>query len=882
MENCKNSTLTHHDCWGKTVRETGEPGISVYQHSLAAKFVCQELLKYLLPETKQLIKAKYAPELTALHDIGKIDLHFQQQCPKWMETYGFQALDLGKVFHQNISQRWLMDEKLGKFSWVAGWHHGTLDHLGIPPGMTEYDSYSTFGDLKQSFFNDISDKSIFQEMCADTLKLIPGDESYVGNFTTLMALTGLVSISDWIASDEKYFPPGKKDMTDKEIKERAKVAVDDIGFSFPEFVSGLSFGEIFADGSGNPMKPNAFQEAIGGISCKPGDVVIMEAPMGMGKTEAALMLAYRLSVEGRNRGIYFALPTQLTSNKIFDRFSQFIAKVSTGRSNSVIKLAHSASWLNDKKSIMEISHRELTSVERYDGSEWFNSNKRALVANFGVGTVDQALMGAINVRHRAVRLAALVGKVVIIDEVHSYDIYTGTILKSMISLLRKVGCTVIVLSATLTEQRRNDLLGIASSEKSPSGYPLITIHDGETSKLSYIEPNSPTGQSSTTRVKITLEPRRGMTQEMIDKAMGVANSGGCVVWFRNTVASAQDTYRKLKSEVSSDGPEIGLLHSRYTYLDRNFLEEKWIGRLGKNGSRPAKGCILVATQVAEQSVDIDADFMLSDLCPMDMLLQRMGRLWRHRRENRRGVSFPEMVVEIPGCGISRALDKTKDDLKKTLFNEKYFVYSHYILMRTWMVLDGVDHVDLPSDIRTLLEKVYCDLSPLPQSLSGLRNEMLSIKEKQSSAADDVMNIYRSKETEAQLKTKDSEEIIVGTRLESYETIPVLLVRCYSSTGSKVSFTLLDGSHHIVERGIFNMEVKRAINKNLVMASSTDELKKSREKDWAGGKWVKEEGYVIRGCVVVPASYSGKFMEASDIPLRYSEEAGLEKIGSGNP
>ena len=166
--------------------------------------------------------------------------------------------------------------------------------------------------------------------------------------------------------------------------------------------------------------------------------------MGIGKTEAALYAAYQALTQGSATGIYFALPTQLTSDKIYDRMNSFLAKVLAEDCKFRSLLLHSSAWLRDTE----------LGEEGMPGNGWFSSRKRGLLAPFAVGTIDQALMGVMNVKHGFVRTFGLAGKVVILDEVHSYDSYTGTIIDKLVQTLRELDCTVIILSATLTAERR--------------------------------------------------------------------------------------------------------------------------------------------------------------------------------------------------------------------------------------------------------------------------------------------------------------------------------------------------------------------------------------------------------------------------------------------
>ena len=200
--------------------------------------------------------------------------------------------------------------------------------------------------------------------------------------------------------------------------------------------------------------------------------------MGCGKTEAALWAAHRLIAAGMNDGLYFALPTQVTSNRIHQRVAPFFAQRSRIPRRCGSRMALRG-WRIARRCNC-IQPRATTEAGEHvrAGRSWFASSKHALLARFGVGTVDQALQGVVAVKHFFVRRFGLAGKVVILDEVHSYDVYTGALITQLIHELLALRCSVIVLSATLTQERRKDLVAAAGGDPlsiASSAYPLITV-----------------------------------------------------------------------------------------------------------------------------------------------------------------------------------------------------------------------------------------------------------------------------------------------------------------------------------------------------------------------------------------------------------------------
>ena len=327
------------------------------------------------------------------------------------------------------------------------------------------------------------------------------------------------------------------------------------------------------------------------------------------------------------------------------------------------------------------------------GGAWFAQGKRSILAPFAVGTIDQALMAVMNVKHGFVRTFGLAGKVVILDEVHSYDSYTGTILDELVNALRQLHCTVIILSATLTKERRASLLGIAPAA---SSYPLITAlpHQGV---LREIE------AEKTSDVTVTI----GQQSEAaaVEEALQRAEDGQQVLWIENTVDEAQIIYQQLAARARECGVACGLLHSRFLKIDRSRSENIWVKHFGKDGAeiRSQQGRILVGTQVLEQSLDIDADFLVSRFAPTDMLLQRLGRLWRHSNTHRPQSARREAWILAPD--LSAAFIAPEKQFGKTAN-----IYAPYVLCRSLEVWQGLSEIHLPGQIRELIEETYCPRS----------------------------------------------------------------------------------------------------------------------------------------------------------------------------
>ncbi|MGC8732789.1 MAG: CRISPR-associated helicase Cas3', partial [Halothiobacillaceae bacterium] len=588
--------------WAKTT-SNGEPGISVLEHCLNVGAVAEALLE-VLPEARRALSPSFAPALAALHDVGKAAPGFQVKCERWVlkhglrtraiqECWGLEESDHGKVTQATL-QEFFPGRDMWKWAAALGAHHGRIK------GGERVLCKASWEQQRHRLVEEIMKH---HERRPDRPPRLDAE---------LWWVAGLVTVADWIGSDERFFPSDRA-FDSEERRRRAREAMERIGWRMPRLRERVSFGEMFPG-----YQPNALQEAVLKVVSEPG-VYVIEAPMGLGKTEAALAAAYRLMASGKAAGIYFALPTQLTSNRIHRRVEDFIRQVCAGGGR--VRLAHSASWLLEGEPPPTLPPSGPAGEDEASANDvvrsWFASSRRALLEPYGVGTVDQALLGVVAAKHFFLRQFALGGKVVILDEVHSYDVYTGTLITGLVQQLRDLQATVVILSATLTASRKAELLGLQEPQLLKTEYPLVTAKHNGLDEIAVVGPPPRT---------IAIRWREG--ERLATECAERAEQGQCVLWICNTVARAQQAWRRVKSLIREGGPPVGLLHSRFPMVRRDEIEQKWMEALDRHGPRP-KGCVLVATQVVEQSVDVDADLLVTDLAPTDMLLQRIGRLWRH-------------------------------------------------------------------------------------------------------------------------------------------------------------------------------------------------------------------------------------------------------------
>jgi CRISPR-associated endonuclease/helicase Cas3 len=557
-----------------------------------------------------------------------------------------------------------------------------------------------------------------------------------------MVMSGLISVSDWIGSNDKFFPwAGDTEYTREYVetsKSKATTALQELGWDLqPTDYSPRTFTQLF------PFieKPNPLQEAVATIAegfSEPG-IAVLEAPMGEGKTEAAMLLADHMFSSQGLRGYYFALPTMTTSTQMFGRIRQFLE----GRfpeEPAHLQLMHGHSSLDAEFRLLLDHGRDLfTPIYNGDdkehsvvASEWFTARKRGLLAPFGVGTVDQILLAALRTPHVFVRLFGLVQKTIIVDEVHAYDTYMTKLLERLLEWLGALSCSVILLSATLPSSRRSTLVqAYARGAGLPIGampddiaYPRVTYFMHDSPKVIHI-PSDMNSKEIELRWLDQGQDDQAQLRTLIDKLQFALADGGCAAVICNTVAMSQQVYqgvRALFPGTASDGfPQVELLHGRFLQGDRRRLESHILNRFGKptlddhgelsDRHRPDKA-ILVATQIIEQSLDLDFDIMFTDLAPADFILQRLGRMHRHKRIGSRPqrLSTPQVNIFAP---------------RKT-GNVPFFgrgteaVYDNHVLLRSWIALKDRRSISIPDDIEEIVEYVYADdpLRDLPADLEA--------------------------------------------------------------------------------------------------------------------------------------------------------------------
>lgn len=791
------------DCWAKTDPDSGQPCLSVPAHCRTVGVVARVLLGT-LPKRLQAHFPKGAVTLVAAHDIGKLTPGFQIKAPRWrfFQSIFDSIQHNGLCTNHAVISQWHLDQKLkgsdARFWLVAtGGHHGRYP-LGFNSRVPRRDRSE--GGMEETFA--ACRDELLEELIREFGPL--PEEPAKSEKERVHLLTGLTIFSDWIGSNADWFPP--EHATEPEALERTAAAcLTRLRWRVGPR-PGLDFGHQFAPENTDAFQPRGIQRALLDAADRPG-LYIVEAPMGLGKTEAALTVAYRRWTEGDEKGLYFALPTQLTSNRIHERVNHFLRN--TLGADAVETLIHGNAWLQDG------GHRRLVRPRHGEGPQsgeeandmdealrWFGSTRKQLLAPYGTGTIDQALLAVLPARFAALRYFALSGKVVVIDEVHSFDPYMSALIDRLVRHLIEAGSTVIILSATLTAARRRELVEAtgACETSAPDAYPLITKVATGSAEASHIEIPEKLDQKP---VRIENHFDSDASDAYWQSIAEQVEEGANVVVIRNTVALAQQTYLRLKGLLTEKTPadRIGLLHSRFPQNERDERETKWTRLLGKGDVDRPTGSLLVSTQIVEQSVDIDADLLVTDLAPIDLILQRIGRLHRHERDR-------PPACKSAACHVLHPLREWQGPAKtiKQVLAPYHFVYPAISLWQSARFLAACSEIRLPGDIRPVLETVHAS-SPEGSELSGILElaEEAQRKRIQQTGTAKVRDVFEASAIDDREGTETRYGIRPTAQLVILRSAPV-------ETNRGISLVFRDGETHEFRSGEFSFPLAKALHR----------------------------------------------------------------------
>lgn len=502
-------------------------------------------------------------------------------------------------------------------------------------------------------------------------------------------LSGLMVFADWLGSSHEWFPfESGISLNDywRLARERAARAVAEAGVVPATVSPSLSLGDLLPGRTPSPVQ--AWAE---GLDIRGPTMAIIEDATGSGKTEAALLLAQRMLRANGYSATHIALPTMATANAMYGRLARLYPTIYRGSpTEPSLTLAHGrASRFDDEGDAW--------------CATWLKSNKRAFLSQLGSSTIDQALLSILPVRHQSLRMWGLLDSVLIVDEAHAYDAYMQSELETLVEFQAAFGGSAVILSATLPQETRRRIVeawrcGRGRDGWSPtsSAYPLATVVDD--TGVSEHDLQFREGLARTVPVR-----RAENLDEVHAAAIAAARAGGAVCVIRNTVREAQKTWEAL----SAQHPDVLLFHSRFTAGDRARIEAKVLRRWGPTGD-PRPG-ILVATQVVEQSLDLDFDFMATDLAPIDLLIQRVGRWRRHRRDGRPAVSAEVLVLSPAATDVV-----SKNWPAQVLPSTPYVYEDRGWLWRSARLIDQRGAI-VTAEVRDLVEAVYGN-GDLPEAL----------------------------------------------------------------------------------------------------------------------------------------------------------------------
>ena len=756
--------------WAKTNREKVENLPDDWTHPLWAHLIdvgsaAQLLWDEFLPRS---LKQKMATALgmtetdagqflsiwIGLHDLGKGIPGFQEM----NEPAKQRLMDAGLDFHPNlhrlhhghgsiaIAHNWLGNKAfanrglLHALAAFVGIHHGKLVQSKVWEDVA--DSKRPEGALGSAVWKQAQHDLTEAVFSAWGAALPPTEQFPALNALRdpwpdwLMAFAGWATLADWLGSMQTCYDHTVQATDDLRTyvansREGARKAYETAGLNQRADLRALPFREHFSN------NPRPLQEIAADLPLNPDqpNLVIAEAPTGEGKTEAGFYLTAR-----HGGGVYVAMPSQSTSDGLFPRLKTFIAgdaennlKAAHVGDTAALRLVHGNDLLHDDAvSLLTIAEATArmddndsdnknpnTSGERVLG--WFMPKKRALLVPYGVGTVDQLFLGVLYAKHFFLRLFALCGKTVIFDEVHAYDAYMNTVFGQLLRWLRALDVNVVVLSATLPGEARRRMLSAWGSPdepdtSGPAPYPVVWHAAAGQTTAHPFAPAPGRGQ------RLMFRWCRADTDTIVQTARQLLADGATVMVVCNTVKRAQEVFQELDTDDVVPEADRMLLHARMPQAWRQQREKAARARFGKD--RPNRPGLLVGTQVIEQSLDLDVDAQITDLAPVDLLLQRAGRLHRHHRTRPAGFTDPVLYIACADADAGQL-----PDVGEISGGGK--IYETALLWKTWTTLRQVGGWYLPlgdasgPGYRALIEAVYGDAETAPAGLDADVQEQYS-------------------------------------------------------------------------------------------------------------------------------------------------------------
>lgn len=768
----------------------------------------------------------------SIHDIGKFARGFQKyasfpESPLVPPISGVAALErhdsLGFYLWENLFEAWCRNdndiipgvtiEERRKFeSALNTWILMSTGHHGIPPDTLKNSSSLAFDDediiAASHYINDSA--KLFPFQLPEAWKIKNGKKQLKKQS---WIFAGILTLADWIGSGKTFFPLVSTPMFLEDYWPLACGKAQRALSTIPS----LSAHSRYTDHQTlfpfiQSLTPLQQRAATLDISAPGPQLVIMEDVTGAGKTEAALILTHRLMSANKGHGLYVGLPTMATANAMYLRLATAYHALFADNSRPSLMLAHGGRemsaafrqslWQPSAETAEDYAHDEANATGECHA--WFaDSRKKALLAEVGVGTLDQLLMAVMPFRHQSLRLLGMRNKILLLDEVHAYDGYMVKLLEGLLRFHAAQGGSAIILSATLPAALREKLLdafndGTGSApinQNADAGYPWLSHLSSAELKEEELATRP---EVQRTVVVHWLTQRR----EALDIIYQAVKAGQCVCWIRNTVDDALNSFQQLIDEKIIPEQDLLLFHSRFAFSDRITIENKTLSWFGNDAPASERcGKVLIATQVVEQSLDLDFDWMISDLAPIDLLIQRAGRLQRHIRD-----AFGKRKKERPDERQPPVLHILAPEWQEQAepgwlgleLRGTGFVYSdHACLWRTQALLRQYGEIRMPENARALVDGVYEQKIVAPAGLQTLSDMAFGkVLSQRSVAAQNLLCHDKGYHREASDFLWDTEREF-STRLGE-ESVDIFLA--WQDEGGEL--------HPVVAEGDFRWEMSR--------------------------------------------------------------------------
>jgi CRISPR-associated endonuclease/helicase Cas3 len=719
--------------------------------------------------------------MLALHDVGKFSQQFQQMCDdivtSCLHQHSLRGVSPQKIHHTTLGYAlwelyhqswfdalkdnpcavlWRQIKQYADTDTPNFWLHTIMGHHGKPIELGQ--AVSMRGKQKSDCFseNNITDTSAFVVDMAEVIagvfnERIAGTHLVVKTSLTSTAswvIAGFAVLCDWLGSDDRYFSYKQDGITLADYWEHyAKPNAQKAIVQSAVIPASTGIAKTTLEWFGFPASP--LQEYAESIRPRAHEPVlhIVEDVTGAGKTETALLLAHRIMNAGNADGIMVALPTMATSDAMYERLVKQYQGLFAKDTAPSLALTHSAAkfhegfretlvppeqWADDSYAAKtnDIDESSISAV----CNKWFaDYRKKSVWADVGVGTIDQILLSVLHSTHQSLRLFGLSRKVIIADEIHANDTYMHKILCEVLRFHAAFGGSAILLSATLPSSMKREVsqafiegargmksggyafLGDDSTALAHSDYPLLTSVHGSSTAQSIDAKPFPARDS----LRRTVQREFLRSEENALQRVVAASKSGCVLWIRNTVGDALNAYTALQEHIPAS--HLTLFHARFALQDRLAIGKKVLKLAGKQSIGTERlGQVVIATQVAEQSLDVDFDCVITDLAPMDVLLQRMGRLCRHRRDadglirpHNTGNDHRQAVLYVLAPPLTEPI---AENWYSAMFpNGRYVYQDHALLWRTAREVEHRTHFSMPDNARSLINAVF-DSQEEPEAL----------------------------------------------------------------------------------------------------------------------------------------------------------------------